>query len=317
MDESFYGYAGTTQDRKLTMINRRQLTLGATAAAAALLTRPLQSVAADTDPPLPYKFCAFTKFVQSLKFDELADAIAEAGFDGVEVTARQKDSYIRPERAAEELPRLQEALERRGLEITILTSDILRADEPDAEPMLRAAAKLGIKRYRLGFQRYDLAKPILPQLAALVPVFRDIAAMNRELGIAGVYQNHSGAEMVGATIWDLHSLITDYPVREIGCVFDIRHAAVEGGEAWPVYFDLMKPHLGALSVKDFGWKGRRSTHVPLGEGKVDPKFFKMLRQTDFAGPISVHVEYLPKANAKANVAALKRDFETLKQWLRA
>jgi sugar phosphate isomerase/epimerase len=235
-----------------------------------------------------------------------------------QVTARHdKESYIRPQRAAEELPRLKEALERRGLEITILTSDILRADGPDAEPMLRAAAKLGIKRYRIGFHRYDLSKPILPQLAALEPVFRDLAAMNREIGIAGVYQNHSGAAMMGATIWDLHSLIRQYPPSELGCVFDVRHATVEGGEAWPVYFDLMKPHLGALSVKDFAWEGRRSTNVPLGQGKVDPEFFKMLRQTDFAGPISVHVEYLPNAKPTENVAALRRDFETLKTWLRA
>jgi sugar phosphate isomerase/epimerase len=298
------------------MVDRRQFTIGAASAAAAWISRPLRNFAAAARPELPYKFCAFIKFVQSLGYDELADAIKEAGFDGVEVTARHNaESYIHPERAGEELPRLKEALDRRGLEITILTSDILRADDPDAEAMLRAAAKAGILRYRLGFHRYDLKKPILSQVEALVPVFRDIGAMNRELSIAAVYQNHSGAEMVGATIWDLHSLIKDYPVVEIGCVFDIRHAAVEAGEAWPVYFDLMKPHLGAVSVKDFRWNGRRSEHVPLGEGQVDPKFFKMLRQTDFAGPISVHVEYLPKADAQENLAALKRDLERLKKWL--
>ena len=296
------------------VINRRQFTIGTAAAAAAAVATKSSFAAADSS--LPYKFCAFIKFVQTLSFDALADAIAEAGFDGVEVTARHKDSYIRPERAAEELPRLKKALDQRGLEISILTSDILRADEPDAEPMLRAAAELGIKRYRLGFHRYDLKKPILPQVAALAPVFRDIAAMNREIGIAAVYQNHAGADMVGATMWDLHSLIRDYPVEELGCVFDIRHATAEAGEAWPVYFDLMKPHLGAVSVKDFRWKGRRSEHAPIGEGQVDPKFFKMLRQSDFAGPISVHVEYLPKAGAKANLAALKRDFDTLRGWLR-
>lgn len=181
--------------------------------------------------------------------------------------------------------------------------------------MLRAAAALGVKRYRMGFYRYDLQKPILPQLASLQSVFRDIAAMNRDLGIAAVYQNHAGADFVGATIWDLHRLIKDYPVDEIGCVFDIRHATVEAGEAWPVYFDLMKPHLGALSVKDFQWNGAKSQHVPLGQGRVNPKFFEMIRQADFSGPISVHVEYLPKENAQANLAALKRDYTLLRNWL--
>jgi sugar phosphate isomerase/epimerase len=110
-------------------------------------------------------------------------------------------------------------------------------------------------------------------------------------------------------------LINNYPVEEIGCVFDIRHAAVEGGEAWPVYFDLMKPHLGAISVKDYRWNGLKSQHVPLGEGRVSRRFFTMLRQTNFRGPVSLHVEYLPKADAQQNMVALARDFATLRKWL--
>jgi sugar phosphate isomerase/epimerase len=248
-----------------------------------------------------------------MNYDEMADAIADAGFDGVEVTARQKDSYIHPDKAADELPKLKEVLAKRNLEITILTTDIASANEPTAEPMLRAAAKLGIKRYRLGFFRYDLSKPIIPQLMALLPVIREIAAMNRDIGIAGMWQNHAGADMVGATVWDMHSLIKEYPVSVLGCVFDIRHAIAEAGEAWPIYFDLMKPHLSALSVKDFRWdSGPKSVHAPLGKGRVDPKFFKTLKKSDFRGPISVHVEYLTKGSAQENVAALKRDFATLR-----
>jgi sugar phosphate isomerase/epimerase len=295
-------------------IDRRQFALAAASAAAALAVPP-QLVAAPKSTGR-YKFCAFIKFLLALKYDEMADAIAEAGFNGVEVTARQKEAYIQPERAGDELPRLKEVLDKRNLEITILTTDILRHDEPNAESMLRTAASLGIKRYRLGFFRYDLKKPILPQLAALQPVVRDIAAMNRDIGIAGMWQNHAGADMVGATVWDMHSLIKDYPVSEVGCVFDIRHAAVEAGEAWPVYYDLVKPHLSALSVKDFRWDGRKSLHTQLGKGNVDPKFFKSLPESKFRGPISVHVEYLPKDGARANVAALKRDFDTLREWMR-
>jgi len=293
-------------------IDRRRFVVTGAASAAAIAL-PSRLTASGTSQR--FKFCAFIKYLQALKYGELAGAIADAGFDGVEVTARQKESYIHPERAADELPRLKEALDKRNLEIIILTTDILRHDEPNAESMLRAAASLGIKRYRLGFYRYDLTKPIVPQLAALQPVIRDIAAMNRDIGIAAMWQNHSGAEMIGATVWDMHSLIKDYPVSEVGCVFDIRHAATEAGEAWPVYYNLMKPHFSALSVKDFRWEGRKSMHVPLGTGSVDPKFFQMVRTSDFQGPISVHVPYLPKGDAKANVAALKRDFQKLKSWL--
>src|SRR5215213_6946567 len=282
----------TNTDRRMNRRHFAAVTAAAASSTAVAMTMPSQLIAAPKAADR-YKICAFIKFLTALKYEEMADAIAEAGFDGVEVTARQKESYIHPDRAADELPRLKEVLDKRTLEITILTTDIVRHDEPNAQSMLRTAAALGIKRYRLGFFRYDLKKAILPQVAALRPVIRDIAAMNRDIGIAGMWQNHSGADMVGATVWDMRSLIKDYPVSEIGCVFDIRHAAVEAGEAWPVYYDLVKPHLSALSVKIFRWEGRKSVHTELGKGNVDPKFFKTLRKSDFRGPISVHVEYLP------------------------
>jgi sugar phosphate isomerase/epimerase len=297
------------------ILNRRQFALG-TLAAAAVATLPSVTSAAPT-PPRRHKFCAFTKYLQSLSDEELAAGIAAAGFDGVEIPVRKKDTNITPENCAATLPKLKDVLAKHGLEITILTTDILRADEPHAEAMLRAAKSLGVERYRLGFFRYDLDNPILPQLAALRPVFRDIAAMNRDIGIAGLFQNHSGATMVGATVWDINDLIQNIPPEQIGCVFDIRHAAVEAGEAWPVYFDLMKPHITAASVKDFRWNGRKSEHVPFGEGLVDPKFFKMLEASDFSGPISVHVEYLPKGDAAENLAAIARDFATLRRLLKA
>jgi sugar phosphate isomerase/epimerase len=44
--------------------------------------------------------------------------------------------------------------------------------------------------------------------------------------------------------------------------------------------------------------------VLLGAGRVDPEFFSMLKRSDFSGPISVHVEYLPKASVEENLAAL-------------
>ena len=188
-------------------IDRRQFAKSAASAAAAFAISA--RLRANFASPSSYTYCAFVKFLTGLDFDKLADAMADAGFDGVEVTARKKESYIQPERAADELPRLKETLAKRNLEITILTTDILRADEPWAESLLRAAAEQGIKRYRLGFHRYDLSQPILPQLAALQSVFRDIAALNREIGIAALYQNHCGADMLGATVWDLHSLIKD------------------------------------------------------------------------------------------------------------
>ena len=294
-------------------LNRRQFT--AATLATAVATVGARELTAAEPAPGKRTFSAFIKFVQSLRYGELAEKIAALGFDGVEVTVR-KGGYIEPENAPRELPKLHQALAGQGLEITIATTDILRADQPHAEASLRAAADLGVARYRLGFHKYDLERPLPEQLAAYSPVFDAISELNRRVGIAGMYQNHCGAESLGATLWDLHFLIKSYPPEQLGCVYDIRHATVEAGEAWPALYQLMKPHITALSAKDFVWKDRRSANVPLGEGLVDPQFFRTLDPA-FAGPISVHVEYLDGEDVAANLAALGRDLTTLRGWLNA
>jgi sugar phosphate isomerase/epimerase len=110
--------------------------------------------------------------------------------------------------------------------------------------------------------------------------------------------------------------MANHPVKDLAIAFDIRHATVEGGLSWPLQFQLAEPHLGAVYVKDFIWdKNRKPVNVPLGTGHVDPRFFSLLKQSPFSGPISLHVEYLPKAGVAPNIKALKTDLATLRKLL--
>lgn len=298
---------------------RRDFLAAAAAIGSAAYLRTLVAAADDRASESALQsihFCAFEKFLQDLSHDELADGLAELGFNGVEVTARH-DGRIPPDRTEEQLPELVDALAKRNLEITILTTAINRADDPTNQKLLSVAAKLGVKRYRLGWFKYDDTRPIPAQLADLRPRLLDLAALNRELGITGLWQNHCGPEYVGATIWDLHQLLQDVPKEEIASAFDIRHATVEAGRSWPRLYQLIKPHIGALYMKDFVWDENRDKHVPFGEGRVDPAFFEMLQQDQLNVPISVHVEYLPDGSAQENLEAIGRDFKRLREMLQA
>jgi len=284
-------------------------------AAATVLPAALSNAAAEKGP---WKFCAFEKPLQFLSFDDLADLMAELGFAGVEATVRP-GGHVLPERVEEDLPKFVEALKKRGLEITILTSGINSTDQPHTEKVLRTAAKLGIQRYRMLWWRYDEKKPIWPQVEALRPVLKDLVALNREVGISGLYQNHAGANMVGASLWDIYELIRGYAPKEIGLAYDIRHAQVEAGMAWPTQFQLVQSHVTAVCVKDFEWETGNVKSVPLGAGRVDKKIISLVREAKFTGPISVHVEYFPgdSRDKKAMAEALRKDFETLQAWLKA
>lgn len=260
--------------------------------------------------------CLFIKFVQSLSYDELADGVAEMKADGIEATVR-KGGYIPPERATDELPELVETLAKRNLKVTMITTDVLGVDDPNTRPMLETAAKLGIPMYRMGSYKYDLNRSVMDQLNAIGPSLKELGRLNAELGIQAVYQNHSGADHVGGTVWDIYSLIKDIPKEQIALAFDIRHATIEAGLSWPTVYNAMRPRIATVYVKDFDWIGRRAEHVPLGKGRVDRTFFQQLVADGFSGPISLHVEYLEDGDAQENLAALRRDLGVLRGWLQS
>lgn len=293
------------------MIGRRQFLASAITGVAA--TR----IFADEKPRRRQPICVFTKPFQTLSYDQLADRIAELGFDGIEAPVRD-GGHIEPAQVPDELPKLVEALRKRNLEVTVMTSSINDPKDPLTESVLKTASQLGIRRYRMKYLKYDLSQPILKQLDEWKPRFRDLATMNREFGITAVYQNHAGRNHLGSTLWDLQRLLSDIPVNQIGVAYDVRHAAVEGGQSWPLTFQLIRPHIETVYVKDFHWVNGQARNVPLGTGQVSPDVFKMLRESKFEGPVSLHEEYLdhrkPELMPK-HLEAIKRDFAQLNRLL--
>jgi sugar phosphate isomerase/epimerase len=252
-----------------------------------------------------------------LSFDQTADTVAEIGWDGIECPVRP-GGQIEPERAADELPRLVDALAKRGKELTLLTTAITSVSQPHAESLLRTAAGLGIKRYRLGFLHYAHDRPIPAQLAEIQAQLAELAKLNLELGLQAGFQNHSGHNYVGAPAWDVWTMIKDLDPRAIGVCFDIGHATLEGGLSWPIDARLLQPRYTAVFVKDFFWQKRdgrwRAEWVPLGQGMVDRQFFTWLRTTDFAGPIVQHHEY-DHGQGPPMIAKLRQDLAVLREWL--
>ena len=152
------------------------------------------------------EFAIFTKPFQHLSYSDFADLMAEIGVDGVELPVRPK-GHIEPVSAAEEIPKMVEELKKRNIKISLLASGINSVDSSAAEATLKAAAEAGIKQYRMSYFKYDLKRTIQPQLDDIKTKMKDLADMNKEIGIQAVYQNHSGAQYFGAPLWDLHNCL--------------------------------------------------------------------------------------------------------------
>ena len=131
-------------------LTRREFLATSTLAAGALAlgVQPARAASQQRFPII-----GFTKPFQNLSYDETADVAAQVGWEGIELPLRAK-GQIEPERVEEELPKMHDALKKRGLIIGLITTDILNSATPHAEKVLRTAKALGISRYRLGFMRY-------------------------------------------------------------------------------------------------------------------------------------------------------------------
>ncbi len=303
-------------------LNRRQF-VGMSAAAAGLIgSTPIlgaSTVRSLTTKKSQHSICCFTKPLQHLSYEAAAEKVAEFGFDGVEATIR-KGGQVEPSRIEEDLPKYVAALKKNGLDCTVMTSDVNRVDQPETERVLRTAADLGIKRYRMAYYKYDLKKPVGPQLAEIQPQLAKLAELNRKLGIQAVYQNHSGEKYVGAPIWDVYWLVKDLDPNEISLAYDIRHATAEGGNSWPISFNLVQSHLGVVYIKDFQWIEGKVVNVPLGTGLVKDKFYALLAESKFRGPISLHMEYVDHRDptlTQKSLQSIDQDMKVLQKLLKS
>lgn len=310
-------------------LSRRELLAGAAASIAAV---PLASIARanrrSDDKAL--QMCIFSKHLQWLDYKGMAETAAEIGFDGVDLTVR-RGGHVLPERVEEDLPKAVEAIRNAGIKPLMMVTDINDPDDPKTEKVLKTAAGLGIRYYRLGYYTYDDKTSVAYTLAEAKPKLKDIAAMNKYFDLHGAYQNHSGSRYVGAPVWDLWELIRDLDPKYMGCQFDIRHATVEGGQTWPLHFRIMSERIKTLAMKDFLWEKQKdkwtAANCPLGEGAVDfARYLPLLKKSSISGCVTIHYEYdLGGANHGAReltmekgqvLAAMRKDLEFLKTRLR-
>jgi sugar phosphate isomerase/epimerase len=275
---------------------------------------------AQSNPPTPKPtFHFFTKPLVGLSYQEIAKHIAGIGYDGVEVPIRKKEIREGAD-VVDEIPKMVEAYRNEKLDVVTLTTDIVEVSKAGrTEEILRAAQKCGVKRFRMGWYRYDNTKPIWPQLDSFRSKFHDLITLAKEIGIQPTYQNHSGAKMAGAGIWDVALLMKDYPTGDVAWAFDMMHAKVEGGLSWPTQFALARDRLAAVQFKNYVWENSAPRSVSLASGLVNKDSVDVLKKIGYAGPCLIHIEYLkgdiiqPDFLASV-IKASKDDLITLQSW---
>ncbi len=297
-------------------LNRREFLLTAATAALAGERAFATSGAANA---YAGKLCFFSKHLPQLDWRQLGQTVKQLGFDGVDLTVRP-GGHVKPESAAADLPKALDAIRAAGLAVPMITTGLLTAEEPTAQPILATAGKLGIPYFKAGYHKYQF-KDTRAELQQAGQAFQSLAGLSQKHNIQAGFHNHSG--YVGGGIWDFIPLMEKLDARWAGWYYDPHHAVAEGGAgAWKAALQWIAPRIKMVAVKDFTWektaKGWATQDCPLGAGMVDWKhFFATLARGGFSGPISLHIEYdiagKTASEQEANMlAAAARDLAFLK-----
>jgi sugar phosphate isomerase/epimerase len=289
----------------------------------AMMSPAALSRGAAPDEPQP-KVVVFSKVYQTLKlnYEDAAAITAEAGLDGIDCPVRP-DGEVEPERAHEDLPKYVAALRTHKLTMPLITSGITSVSSPSTQQVLRTAKTLDVQAYRLGFIKRASKDELEKQVREVKAALKELAGLNKEIGITGIFQNHSpsgNSSNLGGDLGELYELVKDLDPKGIGVAFDIGHALVVHGTSWREHFERLKPHIKIVYVKDVKSGAR---WVPFGEGEVGGSgYFKALRDMHYHAPVCMHIEYDWTNGGKektrpALVKALRESLGVLKGWLRA
>jgi len=247
----------------------------------------------------PFRFSVFSKHLQAFNYHELAQVVAESGFDGVDITVRAK-GHVVPENVEADLPKALAAAREAGISIYMIVTLINDADDPLTERILKTASSLGITQYRMDWLYYDENIPINENLKVIQRKLVKLAKLNEKYKIRGEYQNHSGKytpnSYFGSAIWDLNTVLKNINSPWLGSQYDVMHAHVEGAYSWETGLKLISPFITSLAVKDFYWHKKQDKWatevVPVGEGMIDYNYyFELLNRYKIVCPVTMHYEY--------------------------
>lgn len=262
-----------------------------------------------TDTEKSLRIHIFSKHLQFLNYQDMAEAAAEMGFDGIDLTVRP-NGHVLPERVDTDLPKAVEAMKKVNFVPLMMTTAVDDAGDITDKKVLDTAAKLGFKFYRMNWFSYPDGTTMPAAMEHFQQKVKELSLLNKELGLTGCYQNHSG-NLAGSAIWELWELLKEADKQYMGLQYDIRHAVVEGALSWENGLRLVQSQIKTIAVKDFTWQNENGKSIirdiPIGEGTVDFKtYFKLLKQYKINVPVTLHMEY-PLGGAEHGATKLSCD----------
>jgi sugar phosphate isomerase/epimerase len=176
-----------------------------------------------------------------------------------------------------------------------------------------------VPRLKLGYFRYDPARPYWEQVDDARRSLENWEILGRIYGVQICYHTHSGNHL-GLNAAALMHLLQERDPTYIGAYLDPGHFAVNG-EPFAMAMAMAARYVSILSVKDVliertqvnDHGSKQVRWVPAGQGMVDWRAVSAtLKATGFAGSASIHCEFEVPAAEWARTFAQEIAF--FKKW---
>ncbi len=248
--------------------------------------------------PTPPQVIAYSQNLIQIGYSELGDIVKQIGFDGVDLTVFP-GGHVEPRLANVDQVRAFEVMEGSGLSVPVITTAITTPMDRASLPVIAFAGMSHVPLFRPGTWSYNHAPNVLQRLSEVQRDLGGLVSVGRQYGTAAAFHNPAG-DNVGAAVWDIQRVIEPFDPNSVGYYFDICNATAGGGAGgWETALRLALPRLKAVTLQDFVWEKQNDhwqmTKCPLGQGMVDlPKFFQLLAQANYTGPVTLEIGYATK-----------------------
>jgi sugar phosphate isomerase/epimerase len=241
----------------------------------------------------------FTKMFRGQTLELIGSTTQDLGFDGVDLLIRPGHQLDPHEPDA--IPPAVRLLERQGTRVPMATTDLTDPDALPSERLLAQCREAGIELIRLGYWSYDPERGYAAGRDRARRHLDILERLARNAGICLAIQLHgdtihsSGALTV--------ALLEGRDPTSIGAYPDPGNQAVQSGrEDWRLTFDVLRPWLRCVGVKNGGWcpaeiapsgqRRWRSDWLGLADGMVPwDEITGYLRASGYDGFLSFHSHY--------------------------
>lgn len=252
------------------------------------------------------KAVLFTKLFRSVSLDEAGAFIQQLGFDGVDLLVRP--GHQLDPTTADRISSAVRRLEAIGLPVPMVTTDLTDPSRYPAEKVLGNCAEAGVRLIRLGYWKYESERGYATILQEARRHLDTLEEMAQRYGVRIALQLHGGTIHSSGAL--AAQLLKDHDPMYVGAYPDPGNQVMqEGLEDWRLTFDLLRPWLCCVGVKNGAWfsdrvdpAGQRrwwSDFLGIADGIVPWRdIIAYLATTDFGGLFSFHSHYevpLPQA----------------------